>query len=318
MFGLRKRKLEEPATDQPGEEDEGTKHPEGSDVPPDDDFAIDGPSPDSEDPSESSEVSGEVEVVVVGSTRGLDDYRSILPSRVRISAGGGISVFDGAVGQWADVRGATLRGLKMAHRGALGQDAAASSWNDDTVVVAVADGVSANGPPSATASTIAASCALDAALTHGSGPAIEIAADAVLKHAAEGRTTLLVAVVRNDPSGRRPPTVDIAGVGDCEALVLRDGEWKSIAIDPSDENVTAALPTNRTGVSWRGELCRGDVLVLASDGFAPALHDRGSSLATRLAQAWATPPAPLDFASQVAFRLEGYSDDRTAVALWLR
>ncbi|MFA1551016.1 protein phosphatase 2C domain-containing protein [Actinomadura chokoriensis] len=259
---------------------------------------------------------------------------TVLEGRSSLQADGG------CVGQ-VTIRAASCRGSAHMRDGKPRQDAFLVSASADGrwIIAAVADGVGSTAHPE-----VAAQAAVAAAVRlteraigpgglgpHGWEPIFRQVADeigdrlAALDGAAgnprPGRTTLLVLLAPADPRPGR--TAQLAGVGDSPALLLRPaaGEW-SLVLGPGrtsgrvQDDVTAALPPGvdelRTAaLEWRP----GEVLLLATDGFANALGNR-SELSVALAAEWERPPHLLGFIRDVDFRRATFTDDRTVVALW--
>ncbi|WP_283137850.1 protein phosphatase 2C domain-containing protein [Rhizohabitans arisaemae] len=256
----------------------------------------------------------------------------------------GIALDGGMIGA-TTVRAASVRGRKHAFRGEPRQDAFAVRLSADRawVIAAVADGLgSAKHAERAASSAVHA--AVEVAEDHlrsnadpsrWDWPAFYTAiADRIRRSTgglgepqpgsnAGGRvprdspsTTLTVAVI---PAGGEGEAV-CAAVGDSPAYWLKDGMW--IPVFPGKqgdlpENVTAALPANPEDstvrrLRWKS----GDLLVLSSDGFAAAMGDGTSPLASWLAKTWRKPPELPLFLREVDFRLSTFDDDRTVVALW--
>ncbi|MGW5848955.1 protein phosphatase 2C domain-containing protein [Streptomyces sp. NPDC055254] len=130
-------------------------------------------------------------------------------------------------------------------------------------------------------------------------------------------TTLAVLVAPADPT--HDPRVFSAVVGDSRILRLHHGTWSAVldarALTAGSDRVHT-LPRHpeamrATESVWR----QGEVLVLATDGFADAIGPE-SPLALALADRWRQPPSLSGFLRDVDFRKATYNDDRTVVALW--
>lgn len=229
----------------------------------------------------------------------------------------------------------------------------------DVLFLAVADGVSG-----AEHGGRAAQLAVGAACHHvlGAARAAEamtlclgavMDANAVLHSAAEEMslapaqlsTTLIVAIVAAEGDGAR---VDMAGVGDSAAFVLRDGLWEEVGaessgaggpegpderprgdVDPGDilSSGTDALPSAAAEevedvAVGSFALLPGQALVLMTDGVANAIRDGPTTVAPALATVLAGAPtgdlSPLGLAVAADFSRRGCQDDRTIVVAWPR
>lgn len=250
-----------------------------------------------------------------------------------------------------DLRAASVRGLSHRYYGKVRQDhyAFRSTPDDRYLVAAVSDGVSdaarshdaaavvcehgcellsrqlADLPPekldwAGLASELTGVIVRQWARTAQVDEHAATARDAVATHAA----TAVFAVVDLEPVDGRLH-VQVAGVGDSPAWVLRDGgnRWESLQpIKNAGATVassgTRAFPLVRGEMDgpYATELGPADVLVLMTDGIADPLGDGRGEVGRFLAQVWASPPAPLGFAAQVDFARKSHDDDRTAVAIW--
>ncbi|WP_031511259.1 protein phosphatase 2C domain-containing protein [Streptomyces megasporus] len=129
------------------------------------------------------------------------------------------------------------------------------------------------------------------------------------------------------------------GVGSGGLFRLRDGRWQDI--DPGGRGPGARAgagnapraeefgggslvpdpgpaPAMSGPFRFRASLARpGDTLLLCSAGLAAPMRD-GHALADRLAERWSDrePPGPVGFLADAQSRIEGHTDDRTAVAVW--
>jgi serine/threonine protein phosphatase PrpC len=132
--------------------------------------------------------------------------------------------------------------------------------------------------------------------------------------AIKGATTLVLASLAPNPGGGAD--IELQVVGDCQAWRLSSGRWECLIAEPGDN--PRALPHHAKPTSRVGHLSRGDVLLLATDGFWTALDDAHCSLASVTANSWSSPPSLLSFTNQIDFHLDGYYDDRSAIAVWIR
>jgi serine/threonine protein phosphatase PrpC len=127
-----------------------------------------------------------------------------------------------------------------------------------------------------------------------------------------GATTLLaVELMRIDGV----TVADLAAIGDSEAWMLIGGEWVCLYQQRNGDG-TYAIPGSTSPTHQRLELPPDSVLVLATDGFAEALGDGGSRLATELAARWASAPPVPEFANLVNFQDQFQLDDRGVIAVW--
>lgn len=136
-----------------------------------------------------------------------------------------------------------------------------------------------------------------------------------------GGSTLVAALIEESTAGvpSAPHTAAVAAVGDSACLLLRESQWVPVLSDaiPGKEE-TRFLPKHGVEESVCELLLRkGDVLVMATDGLHEAIGNGNSPLGDHLRVAWASPPRALEFANDLDFRLQGYGDDRAAVAVWL-
>jgi serine/threonine protein phosphatase PrpC len=136
-------------------------------------------------------------------------------------------------------------------------------------------------------------------------------------------STLVVAVISMAPATDGSREVYVLQVGDSSGWVLRSGRWLSMGEVKNEgvaiaESMTVALPlVPEVAPSLaRGHLVPGDVLVLLTDGIGDALGSGRGEVGAALAELWATPPDPVQFAAQVGFGRKTFDDDRTALAVW--
>jgi serine/threonine protein phosphatase PrpC len=252
-----------------------------------------------------------------------------------------------------ELRAASTRGRAHRAAGTVRQDAYAYRCTPDGryLVAAVADGVS-SGPLSHFAAEVVArtgSQEIVDQLTHR--PAAELDWPAVLHELVKGvvgvgrrqlratlpdvdrltvqemarqlASTALFAVVdlHRGASGYDVLTLSI---GDTSAWILRAGcVWQPHQPVKNDgaeiaSSATAALPILPGSVEppVPDVLKDGDALVLMTDGIGDPLGDGKGTVGRFLAEKWARPPHPLEFAAQVDFARRSHDDDRTAVAIW--
>jgi hypothetical protein len=222
------------------------------------------------------------------------------------------------------VRAATLRGLDHAQQGQPSQDAFGVAWSParGSLLLAIADGLGSL-PRSGTLARHAVRIGLDALRggpTRGQrnvSEAIRHTATDTARYAVErgidGATTLLLAELYPHPNGVE---VHAASVGDGELWVATRTQWRPKLHDAKADRSTRVLTANAQPLLWAGLLRPGMVLLAATDGFAGALGDGDTPLATRLLSRWAGPPSQVEFLNHVSF-FDGYSvDDRTVVTVW--
>ena len=141
----------------------------------------------------------------------------------------------------------------------------------------------------------------------------------------EVATTLEAVLVVPSPGG--PATtarVVLFGVGDSTSFVLRHGAWGEFAMRPAGDNkglssTTGYLPDHpgRCTVS-EATLEDGDLLLLCTDGLAaPMLYN--ASVRDQLAAWWGAGHVPSlpEFYWQMSYRAQTFSDDRSAVCMWI-
>jgi serine/threonine protein phosphatase PrpC len=283
-------------------------------------------------------------LVVAGARHGRE-LEPRLPGRVVVGCQWHDSFFHGWCGPGAagrpavrlTVRGAALRGATHAGNGTEGQDAMGAAWDDrrQALYLAVADGLGSlrkSGP----VAQAAIAAALQLCVTRpadttfaDSGPRLfsKIADGLRLTYEQtgeplDGACTLVVAEVVPRFSGA---TVTVHGVGDSEAWLLHDDAWHPLHHErraPEDgrdipANATRELPGHVDPRTVEYTVPAGSVLLLGTDGFAGALDTTVSPLARGLAGYWRSAPSWLDFVNHVGFVDDYWSDDRTAVAVWI-
>lgn len=262
-----------------------------------------------------------------------------LPSRVIAGGGWHGSFFHGWCGTSVgahpvcrlNVRGVTLRGVTHAGLGTECQDAIGAAWDQqrNALYLGVADGLGSL-PRSGLVAVEAIRAALHLCVNRpvemafaDSGPRLfEAIAAGLVRSLADGSEglngacTLLVAEVVPQFDGAQ---VTVHGVGDSEAWALFNSSWTPIHHERrSADNATRELPGHVRPQTHQYDLSPGSVLVLGSDGFAGALDETISPLARSLARLWRhRAPGWLDFVNHVSFVDDYWSDDRSAVAVWI-
>ena len=249
-----------------------------------------------------------------------------------------------------ELRAASVRGLSHRYYGKVRQDhyAFCLTTNGRYLVVSVSDGVSAATQSQRAATTVCLSGCSGIVQQLESVPpdnldwqqlvedlTSELIAEARQLARAEGSTftpkdaaathaaTALFAVVDLEPALGNL-AVQVFSVGDSPAWVLRNGTgWQSLQAVKNEGAVIASARTRALPVlgselepAMSTTLGPTDVLVLMTDGIGDPLGDGQGEVGRFLAEVWARPPAPLDFAAQVDFARKTHDDDRTAVAMW--
>ncbi|HTJ69514.1 MAG TPA: protein phosphatase 2C domain-containing protein [Actinospica sp.] len=143
--------------------------------------------------------------------------------------------------------------------------------------------------------------------------------------APEQFSTTLVAALVVPGTDEHPARAVVFSVGDSTAAVLRDGVWLScLASEPKPESSeimstrTDALPAHADRVEATVvTLERGDVLLLCTDGLGNPMVN--GSVRDQLAEWWGAGRVPSlpEFHWQLSFRAQSYSDDRSAVCVWV-
>ena len=257
------------------------------------------------------------------------------------------TVLDGGeVGRFA-VRAASVRGDGHRFVGRTRQDAMAfgpaDAGGSPALVACVADGLSSR-PLSHLGAGLAsrvlraaiepelATLVSDAAAAAAAACAAAArVADALCERArADGAepgayaTTLTAAVLTPDLDGAR---VALLRVGDSAALILgRDG-WRPCFPEPdllAGEDTTTAPPARelpRDAASPETSVVRaeaGEMLLLCTGGLAEPM--RHADVRDALARWWTEPGVPelAAFLWHVSFRAKAFSDDRTALCVWVR
>jgi serine/threonine protein phosphatase PrpC len=263
------------------------------------------------------------------------------------------TIADGADLGAVSMRAASVRGLSHRYTGKPRQDSIGTAVTvaGDWLLVAVADGVSA-ADESATGSRTAVTVALrelEAGVTTRPdwfvdwAPVIHAASTAIWRQASHEHddpdmtieharglmaSTLLVGAISLAPLGNSLYGGFFALVGDCSAM-LRDTEGRWIPASPlkghtdgrRDDLESAAvkgLPRPDPEIhTFSLGIRAGEALFLMSDGVGDPLGDDPVTVGGALAQWWAVPPAPIDFAAQVGFARRGYTDDRSVIGVWV-
>ncbi|WP_412541786.1 protein phosphatase 2C domain-containing protein [Longispora sp. K20-0274] len=228
-----------------------------------------------------------------------------------------------------EVRAAATRGPSHRYYGEARQDAVGvCPVGDRYLVVAVADGVG-----SAPKSDLGASTAVAEALRFLSDALLEVpdvpeavtgcfasAAEEVRSRDADPAqlsTTMTVAILDLNPT-IEGYAFHVAQLGDSPAYTLSGGVFRELFAGSGSEVHNAAvrsLPAHdHPDLVVSGRIAAGEALVLATDGLGNPLGF--AEVAEYLADAWRTPPGPIEFLYQLQFRRKTFDDDRSAVVLW--
>jgi Protein phosphatase 2C len=113
----------------------------------------------------------------------------------------------------------------------------------------------------------------------------------------------------------------VVQVGDSPVWKLgHDDRWVNLIAGPVEgavrDNRTACLPLH-PDQAVTCDIKRPDgVIVVMSDGVSDPLGSGNSGTGRYLAERLKSPPDPLRFALDLSFEARGFSDDRTAIAIW--
>ncbi len=135
-------------------------------------------------------------------------------------------------------------------------------------------------------------------------------------------TTAVGFVVGASPTedGRLPSAL-VVGAGDSSALTLVDGRWHPVTAVKNaggdvPSNAVSALPREVKVRPEIGFMPPGAALVVVTDGIGDPMGAGTGEVGQFLAARWARPPDLFAFATDAAFYRRGFTDDRTAVAVW--
>jgi hypothetical protein len=241
-----------------------------------------------------------------------------------------------------EVRAATITGAKNRLSGIPCQDAfAVAQAAGRFLVVAGCDGVGsarlshlgAQATANRLVADLTATLESGAALARVNAPRLIAAAGDALTSLAAGHpgspevglfATTAVAIAVDTLAGPMEPGLLAFRVGDSTVRLLdATGTWIDLFDGPgrtSEDSLlstaTVALPCDpglaqAVCIAWWA----GSPVVAMTDGLANALRDSAQATAY-FGEAWASPPDPLAFAADLAFRRRGAIDDRTAIAVW--
>ena len=120
--------------------------------------------------------------------------------------------------------------------------------------------------------------------------------------------------------GQLPYSLVVAA-GDSSALILSGGHWRPVtamknAGSDLASNAVHALPRDVQVAPVTGYLPPGDALVLVTDGIGDPMGMGTGEVGQFLSAHWSRPPDLFAFASHAAFYRRGFTDDRTAIAVW--
>ena len=129
--------------------------------------------------------------------------------------------------------------------------------------------------------------------------------------------------VRNEiaDDGAYPAMVAVLA-GDSSAMLLREGSWQPLTPVKNEgaevlSSTVNSLPCAVTVEPIATRLLPGDVLVVMTDGLGDALASGAGVVGRFLATMWRQPPDQHAYAEQLAFYRKAFTDDRTAVAIWV-
>ncbi|MGP4009190.1 protein phosphatase 2C domain-containing protein [Streptomyces sp. 4N124] len=242
----------------------------------------------------------------------------------------------GLLGESVVVRAASLAGTSHLHEGKARQDEYCISQVGNVIIAAVADGLgSADFSHHGAGLAVHRACHHVRTILKADGNVEALGFEAIVGELNREltelageltvgpdrvSTTVVVLVAEQRGPDEAWPFVT-ARVGDSTVRLLRDDQWPTIFQDQDDHagpvNNVQPLPSSPAVPQVaHGEWHAGDVIVLLSDGVDVPLGRGAGAVGRELAQAWKTPPEPLQFVSQLSFRRRATADDRTAVAFW--
>lgn len=137
-------------------------------------------------------------------------------------------------------------------------------------------------------------------------------------------TTIIVGVVAIAPGEDGTHRVTVVRLGDTSGWLLDDEDgWVALGDVKNEGNViaesaTACLPLvpKEPPAVVETALGAGSALLLLTDGVGDPLGSGHGEVGAVLAQQWARPPHPIEFAAQVCFGRKTYDDDRGAIGIW--
>jgi hypothetical protein len=135
-------------------------------------------------------------------------------------------------------------------------------------------------------------------------------------------TTAVAFAVAVSPAedGQLPYSLVVAA-GDSSALILARGHWRPVTAVKNagadmPSNAVRALPREVQVTPVSGYLQPGEALVVVTDGIGDPMGTGAGEVGQFLAARWSRPPDLFAFATHAAFYRRGFTDDRTAVAVW--
>jgi hypothetical protein len=253
------------------------------------------------------------------------------------------TIFDGWSTDHFTIRLASVRGYSHRYRGIPRQDDAQVVFHpeSDTVLFAVADGVSGASESHVGATTACARAVEIMQLQLSSDHSIDLArmvsatADELREQAAhllkqgqptletvEGllATTLVAGYIRPGPEGAAGELVQI---GDSGAWILRYGRYYPVLgrkNDPDAEVISSAVsplprvPEHLTPIEFL--LYPDAVLLVGTDGFGDPFGDGGGKIGQLFAEHLRTPLPARGLAHLLDFSRNTFDDDRALIAIW--
>lgn len=145
--------------------------------------------------------------------------------------------------------------------------------------------------------------------------------DAHSVRAAMATTAVGFAVAAGPAEDGQVPYVLVVAAGDSSALILSRGHWHPItavknAGNDLASNAVLALPRDVQVAPVAGFLRPGEALLVITDGIGEPMGGGTGEVGQFLAERWSRPPDLFAFAAHAAFYRRGFTDDRTAVAVW--
>ena len=147
------------------------------------------------------------------------------------------------------------------------------------------------------------------------------ALDAHAVRATMATTAVGFAVAVSSAEDGQLPYSLVVAAGDSSALILANDRWQPVtaiknAGSDLASNAVRALPRDVQVAPVTGYLKPGEALVLVTDGIGDPMGTGTGEVGQFLAAHWSRPPDLFAFASHAAFYRRGFTDDRTAVAVW--
>ncbi|MDT5024937.1 MAG: hypothetical protein QOE61_1363 [Micromonosporaceae bacterium] len=110
--------------------------------------------------------------------------------------------------------------------------------------------------------------------------------------------------------------------GDSNAMLLREAAWHPLTPVKNEgaevmSSGVESLPRPVTVEPIALQLQPGDLMVVMTDGLGDALASGAGIVGDFLATMWRQPPDQLAFAQHLGFYRRTFTDDRTAVAIWV-